>query len=361
MTQLAAIFEAPEDAQVIASQLTGVFETSVVPFSEIATAEPPGQFSVIGVDLKDSAHIRTLKSWLKTRPASARVIFLTEEGSRLEAAQAHALGATDIVNRVSDIRPTLIKPWSDLKALAAGRSAFRNEASAAIDATLDALQDVFATAVIGRRLETATIDSAGDLIVEQIGSTGLVPWIETVRKHHSQTYQHSLLVTGLAVAFGKHLGLANRDQKRLSYGAILHDIGKAKVPIAILEKPGALDEHEMAIMKRHPLFGGEALSGIADLPPEMIDVVVHHHEYLDGSGYPHGLSGAEISDLVRILTISDIFGALIERRAYKPPLSGDVAYQILIDMGRKLDKDLVREFRGVSQLAGTPAQASTIS
>jgi HD-GYP domain-containing protein (c-di-GMP phosphodiesterase class II) len=66
---------------------------------------------------------------------------------------------------------------------------------------------------------------------------------------------------------------------------------------------------------------------------------------LDGSGYPHGLMANEISDLVRIMTISDIFGALIERRSYKPPLSGDAAYQILTDMGPKLDVDLVRAFR----------------
>jgi HD-GYP domain-containing protein (c-di-GMP phosphodiesterase class II) len=82
----------------------------------------------------------------------------------------------------------------------------------------------------------------------------------------------------------------------------------------------------------------------------MVDVVLHHHEYLDGSGYPHGLKGSEISDLLRILTIADIFGALIERRSYKPPLPGEVAYQVLLDMGPKLDKDLVREFHGISQV-----------
>jgi HD-GYP domain-containing protein (c-di-GMP phosphodiesterase class II) len=72
--------------------------------------------------------------------------------------------------------------------------------------------------------------------------------------------------------------------------------------------------------------------------------------YLDGSGYPHGLQANEISDLVRIMTISDIFAALIERRSYKAPMSGEDAYQILVDMGPKLDKELVREFRFASTL-----------
>jgi len=103
-------------------------------------------------------------------------------------------------------------------------------------------------------------------------------------------------------------------------------------------------------MKRHPVFGMDALNAVAGLPADIADTVVHHHEYLDGSGYPHGLNGGEISDLVRTLTIADIFAALIERRPYKPPLSGEKAYQVLLDMGPKLDKDLVREFRGISRI-----------
>jgi HD-GYP domain-containing protein (c-di-GMP phosphodiesterase class II) len=87
------------------------------------------------------------------------------------------------------------------------------------------------------------------------------------------------------------------------------------------------------------------------LQPEMVDMVVHHHEYLDGSGYPHGLKGSEIADLVRIITIADVFGALIERRSYKPALSSQKAYDILLDMGPKLDKDLVREFSFVLKAA----------
>jgi HD-GYP domain-containing protein (c-di-GMP phosphodiesterase class II) len=83
---------------------------------------------------------------------------------------------------------------------------------------------------------------------------------------------------------------------------------------------------------------------------EMLDIVLHHHEYLDGSGYPDGLRGDQISDLVRIMTIADVFGALIENRPYRPPLSGEAAFQILLDMGPKLDRDLVREFRPVARL-----------
>ena len=102
-------------------------------------------------------------------------------------------------------------------------------------------------------------------------------------------------------------------------------------------------------MKKHPQFGHDALKTMSGLPPEMLDMVVHHHEYLDGSGYPHGLGSKEIADLVRIITISDIFGALIEWRSYKPPMSGRDAYQVLLDMGPKLDQDLVNAFLPIAQ------------
>jgi HD-GYP domain-containing protein (c-di-GMP phosphodiesterase class II) len=83
----------------------------------------------------------------------------------------------------------------------------------------------------------------------------------------------------------------------------------------------------------------------------MLDVVLHHHEYIDGTGYPDGLKGNEISDLVRMVTIADVFSALIEERAYKPSLPDAKAYAILLTMGPKLDADLVREFRTALKIA----------
>ena len=108
-------------------------------------------------------------------------------------------------------------------------------------------------------------------------------------------------------------------------------------------------------MRKHPEYGFHALKVANAVPSEMLDIVLHHHEMLDGSGYPHGLQGREISDLVRMVTIADVFGALIERRSYRPPLSGEVAYQILLDMGPKLDKDLVRAFKFASRVSQSAA------
>jgi putative nucleotidyltransferase with HDIG domain len=350
MDQVTAICASSEDAQCIRRSLEGIFQTRCIPSDRILEAEPPGQYTIVGIDLGDIDKIHNLKLWLKRKTKDAKLIFITRSGSRLEDARAYALGATDLVRRPLDRIALLTKLRGDFKSLAEGPPDFQADGSPGIVAAVGALQDVFASAGAGVPLDQAAIDKAGGAIVEQIRTEGLESWIDVVRKHHSQTYQHSLLVTGLAVGFGRQLHFSHSDLKLLSFAGILHDIGKARIPVSILEKPGALDDSEMGIIKQHPLFGSEALAAVPGLSAQMVDVVLHHHEYLDGSGYPHGLKGSEISDLLRILTIADIFGALIERRSYKPPLPSEVAYQVLVDMGPKLDKDLVREFHGIARV-----------
>jgi HD-GYP domain-containing protein (c-di-GMP phosphodiesterase class II) len=142
----------------------------------------------------------------------------------------------------------------------------------------------------------------------------------------------------------------------LSFAGLLHDVGKCRIPISILEKPGPLDAKEWKIMRQHSLYGEEAILAIKGIPPDIAETAVQHHELLDGSGYPHGLKGGEISDLVRTLTVTDNFAALIERRSYKPAYSGAKAYQMLLDMGPKLDRDLVREFQGISHFRTASAE-----
>jgi HD-GYP domain-containing protein (c-di-GMP phosphodiesterase class II) len=129
---------------------------------------------------------------------------------------------------------------------------------------------------------------------------------------------------------------------------MFHDIGKASIPIAVLDKPGRLDEQERALIETHPAAGYDALKGTRGISPEILDAVRHHHEFLDGSGYPDALGAESITDVVRILTISDIFAALIEDRRYKPPMSRPQAYEILCGMRGKLEGALVKAFREVA-------------
>ena len=208
-----------------------------------------------------------------------------------------------------------------------------------------AMASIFDLARTGQPPNAEKLRQQSQDIIDALSEFGLARWVEKVRLHHSATYQHCLIVTGVAAAFGRSLGFSETDIERMTVGGMLHDIGKAMVPIEILEKPGPLTDEEWLVMRTHPTIGREILDRSGGFDAEMTDLVAHHHEYLDGSGYPDGLSGSGISDIVRVMTIADIFGALIERRAYKPEMSADQAYDIIASMKTRLDMPLVRAFR----------------
>jgi putative nucleotidyltransferase with HDIG domain len=337
------------EPKVLRGQLAGIID---IDFKELdqALGSNPGTLIVVDINLNHEAPLLNLKEWLKRKPANAKAIFLTDKTSHLQQTRAYSLGATDVLHRPIDCRALLTTLWGDVASLSADPENAAIQKSPAVSSAVNVLQNIFSSACLGDPLSPASVKSAGAMIVSNIEAQGLMAWIDTVRTHHSMTYQHCLLVTGLAVAFGQQIGVSVADRQRLSFAGMLHDVGKARIPLAILEKPGRLTEDEMTVMKKHPLYGLDALGTAPGLPAEMLDMVVHHHEYLDGSGYPHGLGAGEISDLVRMITIADVFGALIERRSYKAPLSGSAAYQILLDMGPKLDKDLVRAFQSTANL-----------
>jgi putative nucleotidyltransferase with HDIG domain len=319
---------------------------------DAALGTPPSQFTLIDIDLEEGSQLVRLKNWLARKPSGAKVIFVTDKSSHLQGTRASAIGGTDVIHRPFN-GLMLLEKFIDGVAATAVEAAppLAPDAPEPLDfnAAVKGLQSVFSSAASGGPIDASTMQVAASAVVDEIEKRGLSSWVDTVRTHHSQTYQHCLLVTGVAVAFAHHLKLSRADRERLSFAGMLHDIGKARIPLAILEKPAALDFAEMVEMRNHPLYGFEMLSNPQVVPAEMLDMVVHHHEYLDGSGYPHGLKANEISDLVRVMTISDIFGALLEKRAYKPPFTGAAAYKILVDMGGKLDRDLVREFEAVSK------------
>jgi len=204
---------------------------------------------------------------------------------------------------------------------------------------------IFEKLPAGAPLTLGDIQEAENQILKAIKQTSLREWLETVGRHHIDSYRHCLFVTGFAVAFGQHLGMREDDQRRLTRAALLHDVGKAFIPGAILDKPAELTEEEMRVMRMHPRLGYDALAAQGGFPPEMLDVVLHHHELLDGSGYPNGLRGDQISDIVRLTTIVDIHTALVEKRAYRQAFTHARAFSIMEGMGDKLDQHLLQAFR----------------
>jgi putative nucleotidyltransferase with HDIG domain len=347
MKRLAVIADTADHARELELRLAGHFDAECHPLPALAGAEPCER-TLVDVDLKDAAQVANLKTWLKRRPEHGQVIFAVNRGSRHEAIQAYAIGATDVVPRPVDGKLLRQKFRVQPGCAAMNDDARPNQRHNDVSPCVSSLQNVFAAAVAGTLPDLQMLQAASADIVERIDEDGLSHWLEVIRRHHSQTFQHCLIVTAVAVSFGRRLGFATADKQRLASAGLLHDLGKACIPVEILEKPTPLCEREVAVMRTHPELGYEALRNAPGLHPEMLDVILHHHEYLDGSGYPHGLQANEIPDLVRTLTIADIYGALIERRPYRAPMSGAGAYQLLLDMGPKLDRDLVREFRALA-------------
>jgi putative nucleotidyltransferase with HDIG domain len=304
---------------------------------------------VIDVDLHDISKVKLIKDNLPG-PTGARCrVIAVERGSHLSAVQAKGLGASHVLKRPFDsealgkvLATYLADASADDEPCLEQEQGGRSIASAAL-----ALDRMFCGLVSGGPLDLASVEQAGDQVLDGVRDVGLAQWLGTVRRYHESTFQHCLIVTGVATAFGHKNGMRKTDILTLTIAGLLHDVGKAQIPLAILDKPGRLTDEEFAVIKQHPIAGYEYIRSQNVVDRETLTAIRHHHEYLDGSGYPHGLSAQGIGDLTRIMTVCDIYGALVERRAYKAAKSPEAALDILTGMAKdgKVEYDLVRALR----------------
>jgi len=131
------------------------------------------------------------------------------------------------------------------------------------------------------------------------------------------TYMHSVAVCGLMVALGRHMGLGDDEVREAGLAGLLHDVGKMQMPLDVLNKPGALTDAEFTVMRSHPERGFELLKEGVNVPASALDVCLHHHEKVDGTGYPHKLAGEQISVLARMGAVCDVYDAITSTRPYK--------------------------------------------
>jgi putative nucleotidyltransferase with HDIG domain len=302
----------------------------------------PDGIVVVDADLRRPERIEQIRMDLQILNEIRERLFVVEKSMRAMVVQAHALGATGIASNPKEVTVLI----SQVQASAQGK---RSEpASACISNGALALASMFSAVLNNAPINLMDAETATRQVIDGVSISGLASWLDNVRRYHEGTFQHCLLVTGVAVGFALHLGFSRRDVQRLGMAATLHDIGKARIPLAILDKPGKLDAAEEAAIRLHPVFGYDALKTTAGVEAEVLDAIRHHHEYLDGTGYPDGLTADKIPDLVRLLTVSDIFAALVEARPYRPPMSRGDAYGIVCGMEGKLEPALVRAFEHVA-------------
>jgi PAS domain S-box-containing protein/putative nucleotidyltransferase with HDIG domain len=158
------------------------------------------------------------------------------------------------------------------------------------------------------------------------------------------TAGHQLKVAGIAREIGVRLGLSDKACDTIALGASIHDIGKIAIPAEILTKPGRLSAAEETMMRSHPQVGFDILDGI-DFAEPVRDIVLHHHERLDGSGYPHGLQREDIRLETRIVAVADVVDAMAAHRPYRPSLGLAAACEELRrNSGTLYDEDVVAAY-----------------
>ncbi|WP_337099797.1 HD-GYP domain-containing protein [Paenibacillus sp. YIM B09110] len=173
----------------------------------------------------------------------------------------------------------------------------------------------------------------------------------------ASAYNHCVRVALLAGQFASYLRLPEEDQSLLVQGCYLHDLGKLLTPSSILLHEGKLTDKEWSIMRLHPDCGGDLVKKLGiQIHPRVMNIIAHHHERLDGTGYPSRLSGDQIPYLTRICTVIDAFDSMMDNRCYRKgmPLSQAIA-NLLLHSGSQFDSSVVERF---VQFTNDPAFAS---
>ena len=313
---------------------------------------PAGPISgvVVDINLRSPESVQFVRNKLRSKAYRAMPrLFVLADSLHHGSMQAWALGATDTISRPFDAQAILQRIHAAFPDSHGYDETDRGKVlNRGVEAAHAVMVKIFEKLPAGVPLQFSDVVAAENKILKAIKHSSLREWLTTVGCHHTGTYRHCLFVAGFAVAFAQHLGMSEDDQRRLVRAALLHDAGKAFIPVAILDKKGPLTDAEMAELREHPRRGYDALAAAGGFPPEMLDVVLHHHEFLDGSGYPNGLRSDQISDIVRLTTIVDIYAALVEERAYRQQFTHATAFGMMEQMGDKLDQQLLQAFRPVA-------------
>ena len=208
--------------------------------------------------------------------------------------------------------------------------------------TKSLLDDARLGGVIATEQAKATVKDCVDSILR---NPDALLWMVRMRNEDCYTEEHCLNVCILSIAFGRHLGMGETELEKLGLCGLLHDVGKMRVPLPILNKVEPLSEKEFSIIKSHTVHGRNLLMSSSGVPNIAVDVAYSHHERVDGAGYPRKLKASGISDYARIVSIVDAYDAMTGDRCYSRAIpSTDALKRIYQDRGTHFDERLALEF-----------------
>jgi HD-GYP domain-containing protein (c-di-GMP phosphodiesterase class II) len=192
------------------------------------------------------------------------------------------------------------------------------EASRLCQRSREAVTSLFAEARMGRALEAERCQPLVDDITRSVfRNPGALVSLARLKTADDYSYMHSVAVCALMVALGHQMGLDDASCREAGMAGLLHDMGKAAMPLDILNKPSKLTDDEFAIIRTHPERGWQMLQEARGASEMALDVCLHHHERIDGSGYPHRLPAEKISSFARMGAVCDVYDAVTSNRPYK--------------------------------------------
>jgi len=186
---------------------------------------------------------------------------------------------------------------------------------------------------------------SGELVDTVLNSDAVAMDIDMLKVSDEYTFKHSVDVAVMSLVIGKSMGLPPNEMKELGMAGLLHDLGKSRIPNEVLNKPGRLTDEEFALMKQHTLKGLQIMKERGGFPLGVELGVLQHHEKMNGRGYPQGLTKEKIHKYARIISVADVYDALVTERPYKKGFSKSTAFEMLIAMGDDLDLEVMAHFK----------------
>jgi putative nucleotidyltransferase with HDIG domain len=209
----------------------------------------------------------------------------------------------------------------------------------------ESITSMFQEARMGRAIEleqaTSLVSEISDSVMR---NTGAIISLARLKNADNYTYMHSVAVCALMIALARQLQFSEEQVRDAGLAGLMHDVGKMKIPLEILNKHGKLTDAEFELMKTHPSKGYEILSASQTVSPEVMDVCLSHHEKLDGSGYPNHLKGEKISLFARMGAICDVYDAITSERTYKSGWDPAESLHRMSEWQSHLDMYLFRAF-----------------
>lgn len=207
------------------------------------------------------------------------------------------------------------------------------------------LQGLYGDVTTGLSVNLKVIDEmANDIVSSVFRNTSAMTILTRIKDKHSYNWRHMINCAIFTAVFAKYLGYKEEAVQQLAMGALLHDLGQAKLPQGIISRPSKLTSSEMDIIKRHVAQGLGLVKGEKGITPLILDMIVNHHERLDGSGYPRGITAEKLSRPARIMAIVDVYDALTADRPHQEGDEPINALRYLLANKELFDAELVQHF-----------------